>query len=168
MKYFLFAMLCLAFSSCDDGNIEASALTVDPSQLFTCDNTRPFPLYNITQNEVMILNLSQNLLGEDITVDIPKTATLNSGQLVYRSFSDNVNKTFFCAAVQPIDPVAQSEFVSTGGVASIETRANLNEAGDTISFTHTINLLNVNLAQDDKEIRIENLLYGFIEIPKAN
>ena len=167
MRYFLVVMVSFVLSSCDDGNIEASALTVDPSQLFTCDNTRPFPLYNITQNEVMILNLSQNLLNESITGDTPKTATLKSGQLVYRSFSDNVNKTFFCAAIQPIDPVAQSEFISTGGVASIDTRANMNEAGDTLSFTHTINLLNVNLAQGDKEIRIENLLYGFIEIPKV-
>lgn len=168
MKYFWSILVLLVFSACDDGNIEASALTVDPSQLFTCDNTRPFPLYNITQNEVMILNLSQNLLSENVTGDTPRTATLNSGQLLYRSFSDNVNKSFFCADIQPLDPVAQSEFVSTGGVASIDTRANLNEAGDTISFTHTINLLNVNLAQGDKEIRIENLLFGFLEIPKAN
>lgn len=168
MKYFWSILVLLVFSACDDGNIEASALTVDPSQLFTCDNTRPFPLYNITQNEVMILNLSQNLLSEEVTGDTPRTATLNSGQLLYRSFSDNVNKSFFCADIQPLDPVAQSEFVSTGGVASIDTRANLNEAGDTISFTHTINLLNVNLAQGDKEIRIENLLFGFLEIPKAN
>lgn len=168
MRYFLVATVLLAFSSCDDGNIEASALTVDPSQLFTCDDTQPFPLYNITQNEVMILNLGQNLLSETVTGDTPRTATLNSGQLLYRSFSDNVNKNFFCAAIQPLEPVARSEFVSTGGVASIDTRANMNEAGDTISFTHTINLLNVNLAQGDKEIRIENLLYGFLEIPKAN
>lgn len=161
-------ILWFFFAACDDGDVRVSALNVDPTTAFSCDLTNPFPLFNIDQNEVLILNLNNNLLIPQVTTDTPRTATLNNGQVIYRFFTDNVNQNFFCNDVPPLDPRPVEEFVSNGGVAEITTRLNTNEAGDTLSFIHEIRLINLSLEQDNRQIRREELFFGFLSIPFSN
>ncbi|MDT8415868.1 MAG: hypothetical protein RQ735_10900 [Flavobacteriaceae bacterium] len=162
---FILPIVCF-FIACDDGDVSVSSLNIDPSTAFTCDVQNPFPLYNIDQNEVLILNLNNSLFAPQVTGDVPRTATLNNGQVIYRFFTDNVNQGFFCSVIPPLDPKPVEEFLSTGGIAEISTRLNTNELGDTISFTHDVVLLNLSLEQGDRQIRREELFYGFITIPK--
>lgn len=151
--------------ACDDGDVKISALNLDPSTAFSCDASGTFPWFNIDQNEVLILNLNNNLLVPQVTGDTPRTTTLNNGEVIYRFFTDNVNKNFFCNDVSPLNPRPLEEFISSGGIAEISTRANTNELGETISYTHEITLQNLSLAQDDRQIRRESIFYGFITIP---
>lgn len=157
--------LLLFLIACDDGDVKISALNLNPATAFSCDPAGAFPLFNIDQNEVLILNLSNSLLVPQVTGNTPRTATLNNGEVIYRFFTDNVNQNFFCSDVIPLDPRPVEEFISNGGVAQISTRANTNELGETISFTHEITLQNLSLAQDNRQIRRESIFYGFITVP---
>lgn len=157
--------LIFFFIACDDGDVKISALNLNPAMAFSCDPLGTFPWFNIDQNEVLILNLNSSVLLPQVTGDMPRAVTLNNGEVIYRFFTDNVNQNFFCSDVPPLDPRPVEEFISNGGVAQIATRANTNELGDTIAFTHEITLLNLSLEQDNRQIRRESLFYGFITIP---
>ena len=126
-------------------------------------------LFKINGDEALILTLQTGVLQNGIIGDTTVTTESSipgQSKLVYRIFSDNVSKNYFCDEIPPVTPVVTEEIDAEDGLVIIETTVN----ADSTAFDHVIKLSEVSLVNEAGE-RITDLTisdFGEISTPIDN
>lgn len=116
--------LCM-FLSCSDGNLQIEAVDFDGGSIQFCDegqeDTETTLFFKINGDEVLILALQANLIGNRPSTN-PITTNIGSGSsLTYRLLSDAVDQSYICGDVPPVSPTVVEEIPATGGTVQITT-----------------------------------------------
>lgn len=95
--------------ACDDGDLQIETLDFDSATIQVCDNNpveanETNLLFKLNDTEALILELPATALKNEVSVeqiDLSVSAT-GPTKITYRTFSDQVAKTYFCSEV-PVD-----------------------------------------------------------------
>ncbi|HET8885271.1 MAG TPA: hypothetical protein VFM70_02855 [Salinimicrobium sp.] len=122
-RYIQIFLLCLIFSSCDDGDIIVTNFDFgEDENLRYCESGNTKVLYKINNDNFESLSL--NFINNDFsgtTEELEENEILEfhldeNNSVVYRTYSNNVPDNYFCNAIPPTEPEVLEEFWSTGGV----------------------------------------------------
>lgn len=135
----LFALLLTAACavSCDDGDIIVTDFEFEDQNLQWCgdeDNQVFFKINNNNVHEAIALTLDftragENLLFEEEILEGESFPINETNQVIYRTFSEEVEASYFCNQIPPVSPTVQEEYRSTSGGEIIITSV-LNNAED--------------------------------------
>ncbi|AKA34057.1 MAG: hypothetical protein CMH48_10855 [Muricauda sp.] len=171
MKKLVCALSFLLFAACSDGDLQIETIDFDSVAVDNCGdlNDEITTLFKINGDEALILTLQSGVLQKGIVGDtVVTTVSTIPGQskLVYRIFSENVSKNYFCDEIPPVSPVVTEEIDAEDGMVIIETTVN----ADSTAFDHAIKLSEITLVNDAGE-RITDLTindFGEISTPIDN
>lgn len=154
-RVLLIFILCL-FNSCDDGDLVIETIDFNDTSITFCESTTTISstlFFKLNTAEALILELQSGVLKNEVSADTIKSAIPGQSQLVYRTFSDDISKNYFCDAVPPISPTVVEEFEGEGGEVFITT---VQSESDTTVYEHKIELSGVSLV-NSKGLRITDL-----------
>ncbi len=154
-KVVLLLALCLSFS-CDDGDLTIETIDFDDAAIMFCETsptTASTLFFKLNTTESLILKLQTGVLRNEVSEDTITSSIPSQSQIIYRSFSGNVAKDYFCSDVPPLDPVVIQELNAQGGSVKIFTTQS---PTDSTVFEHNIRLNNISLVNDKGE-RITDL-----------
>lgn len=124
-KIFISALLLIAITSCDDGNLTVQSIDFEviPAQKCNVNNL----IYKLKDTEALILELPTTAFVDDITpANIPTIININaSNRLVYRSFNGTAAAGNVCGTILLSTPNVVEEWVTTSGTFEITTTANV-------------------------------------------
>lgn len=124
-KYLGLLFLVLLLNGCDDGDVTVEAISFDDVTASSCGDSDV--IYKIKSNEVLFIKLpiAEAFKNEITPVGSPRTFAIgNTVQVRYRSYSGNVSSQNICPnVIQPISPIATTEWVATDGTIEITTTA---------------------------------------------
>lgn len=160
-----FLFLIVFVTGCDDGDLSVTTFNFTSQNLSKCaDNTF---IYNVNQNEVMILDIPLNNFANSQTAeDEPRIYTLNpSDRLVYRLYSGTVNNTVLCSDFPVSEPHVIDEWTALAGATiEITTFANPDENNGGIlgisGYTHHIVIKDVIFKKGNSEMIYEEYVFG--------
>jgi len=168
--FFLIFVVC----GCDDGDLSTTTFN------FTSQNLNKCPqgtfLYNVNQNEVLLLDIPLNNFLNAQTIDEngdiqPISYTLNSSdKLVYRLYSGAVNNTLLCSDFPTSDPSVLDEWTALpGATIEITSIANTDSENGGIleisGYTHHIVLKNVIFQKGDNQMIYQQYIFGNYTTP---
>ena len=149
MRILFALMLLLLIISCDDGDIQIETIDFDSASLEFCEaetTTGSTVFFKLNTSEALILDLQSGVLKNEAS-DGPITSTVpDQSQITYRTFSDNISKSYFCDDIPPVTPTVVEEIIAEGGEIFITTVQN---ATDTTQYDHTIELSGISLVRDN-------------------
>lgn len=154
MKQVLYLSFLALLVSCNDGDLSIETIDFDSVDLETCESTvttESTIFFKINDDEALILTLQSGVLKNEVSEGEIESTVPGQSQLVYRIFSDQVPKNYFCDAIPPIEPMVTEEIEAESGSVFIST-----VALDTETFEHTIRLDNVSFITGTDE-RITDL-----------
>ena len=151
----LSSLLLPALVACSDGDLQIEIIDFDQEAMEFCGtaDTGTELLFKIRDNETLILDLQSGLLKNEASGDTLLSAIPGQSRLVYRTFSDNVSKSYFCDAFPPASPTVAEEITAGAGNVRIFTTRN---SSDTTRYDHDIRLEGVSFVNEAGE-RITNL-----------
>lgn len=126
MKRLLAFLTACGLLSCDDGDLTLERLNFDDTAVETpCGELLLFKIGESRQESLMI-----ELQGEsaELFSSIPDGGTTrqytinnNSVKALYRIFDGDVNRSYFCNDIPPVEPLVIEEWYATGGTVEIAT-----------------------------------------------
>ncbi len=157
MKKFLFSSILFVLFSCDDGDLQIETLDFDSATIQFCTTivaNEPNLLFKLNDSEALILQLPAGSIKNEPTTDAIQSNVSANGpsQIIYRTFSDNVTRSYFCSAIPLTDPTVIEEIIAEGGTVSITTVL----SADGSNYEHTIELSEISLLTSENS-RITNL-----------
>ena len=152
LAFLLLPMLGLA---CSDGDLQIEVIDFDQQTMQFCGtaDTSTELLFKISENEALILDLQSGLLENEASGDTIFSGIPAQSQLIYRTFSDDVDKAYFCDPFPPATPVVSEEILAGAGNVRIFTSRN---EADTTLYEHNIRLEGISFVNEAGE-RITNL-----------
>lgn len=137
MKRFSYLLLAhLLLVSCDDGDILVSSFNFDDSSLEICNGAKKneFVAYKINSdvNEAISYNFISDAFSLSKETPTPITIKLDgeTNILVYRKFTDKIDKSYFCNTIPPSGVSVIEELVIKEGNAIISTKIILEDDND--------------------------------------
>ena len=112
MKRVLFIFILCFLNSCGDGDLIIETIDFNDTSITFCESTTTTSstlFFKLKTTEALILKLKSGLLKNEVSTDTIKSAVPGESQLVYRSFTDDIAKNYFCDAVPPISPTVVEE-----------------------------------------------------------
>jgi len=158
MKNLLILLLCLALSSCDDGDLQIETINFDDSDIQYCGSTVTTGttlFFKIANSEALILTLASGTLknaASEGEIEYPISSTT---VLTYRIFSANVTKNYFCDVIPVTEPMVLEEIEAQSGSVLITTTEIID--GENTSYEHTIRLSGITLINSSNNQRITDL-----------
>ncbi|MDO5105380.1 hypothetical protein [Capnocytophaga sp.] len=154
----IFALLIVA---CNDGNLGVETIRFDNSDVLSCksDTTATF-LFKYNAQQALILELPKDVLENKEKSVTGKIAS--DYKMYYRTFSEAVNTSYFCADYPPTMPSVVSQFQATGGNISIVTKPIYNETTqELLRYDHLITITDlVILNADGNKIVDSDFIFG--------
>ncbi len=155
MKRLLLLFLFIGFYSCSDGDLQIDVIDFDDVSIQFCEtqttvNSTIF--FKISGDEALILELQAGLLINETSTDTIRSAVPTQSKIMYRLFSENVSKDYFCSDIPPITPSVVDEVLAEAGevlITSIQSQT------DTTLYEHSLVLKDITLVNDRGE-RITN------------
>ncbi len=147
MKQGLLFCCWLLLLSCDDGDVQIEGINFDSATVQSCDalvTTATRIFFKINQDEALILNLPDNVLKNEVSIDTIRSAVPAESKITYRIFSGTVAKNYFCDAIPPSTPIVVDEIEAENGEVRVVTK--LNEDG--VTFEHKITLNGISLVTE--------------------
>lgn len=152
----ILSLLILLLYSCNDGDLQIETIDFDSESIQLCEPTPDITstiFFKINSKNALILDLQSGILknedsGGEIISPVP-----GSSQIIYRTFSDDVSKSYFCDAIPPPSPTVLEEISAQGGSVFITT---VQSQADTTLYEHTIEFSGVSLINSNGE-RITDL-----------
>lgn len=99
-------------------------------------------IFKYKDNKVLLLDVDPLLFENNATLpNTPRVRTIDiNNKVVYRVFNGNLNTSFFCSAITPVNPILNEEWIAQNGVSgtSGEIRVETVQVGS--SYVHTIKL----------------------------
>lgn len=148
-------MVLLMFS-CNDGDLQIETIDFDSEDIQFCD---PIPeisstiFFKINSKNTLILELQDGILqnedsGGEIISPVP-----GSSKITYRTFTEDVSKSYFCDDIPPASPTVLEEINAEGGSVFVTT---VRSVVDTTLYEHTIEFSGISLINSKGE-RITDL-----------
>lgn len=138
MKRLLFFSFLALLISCDDGDLQIETIDFDSVAVLDCGNIdvgKSNLLFKINGDEALILTLPSGVLKNEVSETEISSEVPGGSQIVYRLFSDDVTKDYFCAEIPLTGPTVVDEIEAAGGSVLITTTTT-----DSITFSHQISL----------------------------
>jgi hypothetical protein len=158
MKNLLILLLCLALTSCDDGNLQIETINFDDSDIQYCGTTVTTSstlFFKIADSEALILTLASGTLKNEASVGEVEYPISSNTKITYRIFSANVTQTYFCDVIPVTEPTVIEEIEAQSGSVLITTTEIVD--GDNISYEHSIRLSEITLINNSNNQRITDL-----------
>jgi len=170
VHFFLIFVIC----SCDDGDLSTTTFNFTSQNLNKCPQSTF--LYNVNQNEVLLLDIPlNNFLNAETTDENgeikPISYTLNSSdKLVYRLYNGSVNNTLLCSDFPTSEPSVVDEWTALPGAkVEITSIANMDSENGGIlgisGYTHHIVLKNVIFQKGDNQMIYQQYTFGNYTTP---
>lgn len=140
---------------CSDGELQIEAIDFDDQAIDFCGTatTQTELLFKLKGSESLILELQSGLLQNEITGDTLLSPIPSQSQLVYRILSDNVNDSYFCDPIPPVEPSVVEEVPAEAGAVYVFTSQS---PTDSTLFEHRIWFKDVSFVNQAGE-RLTNL-----------
>ena len=145
--------LCL---SCNDGDIQIETIDFESAAIDFCETSTDISstfFFKLNTSEALILDLQSGILQNEPSESTIISSVPGQSQVTYRTFSDDVNKGYFCDQIPPVTPVVVEEILAEGGEVLVTT---VQSENDTTIYEHTIQLSGISLVNSQGE-RITNL-----------
>lgn len=158
MKNLLILLLCLALTSCDDGDLQIETINFDDSDIQYCGSTVTTSstlFFKIVDSEALILTLASGTLKNEASAGEVEYPISSSTTLTYRIFSASVTQTYFCDVIPVTEPTVIEEIEAESGSVLITTTAVVD--GENTSYEHTIRLSEITLINNSNNQRITDL-----------
>lgn len=159
MKKIFCCSFFILLLACDDGDLQIETLDFDSATIQVCDNNpveayETNLLFKLNDTEALILELPATALKNEVSVEQIDLSVSASGptKITYRTFSDQVAKTYFCSEVPVTEPTVLSEIIASGGSVFINTVM----GSDSTKFEHTITFSEISLLTSE-DVRITDL-----------
>jgi len=152
---FAFAILMLIIS-CNDGDIQIETIDFDSASLEFCDTettTGSTVFFKLNTSEALILELQSGVLKNEASEGTIISTVPGQSKITYRTFSDNIAKSYFCDEIPPTTPNVVEEILAEGGEVFITTTQN---ATDTTQYDHNIEFSGISLVRSNGD-RITDL-----------
>jgi hypothetical protein len=130
MKKFLFLFLCaISFSSCDDGDIIVTSFDFDAIALDNCGEVGDYVFFKINNENLEAISLSLGTNDEIYLTTQDRSYPLNGSTsfVSYRTFTDEVDASYFCSNVPPSQPLIVTDFFGGSGEANLQVTAVLDD-----------------------------------------
>lgn len=154
------------FVSCDDGDLVFDSLNFTSSSIENCNSL----YFKINNNELLLIDLTNpsnnevSVLNPNAPLNQEQILTTNSvNTILYRTYSDKLNKNIICGNIPPANPVVVEEYVSNSGALIKYVRRNnvtFNNNKATVTYNYTINFQNLTLSNGTAEIKYEDYAFG--------
>ena len=154
-SYLLFLGLCISLlMACNDGNYTVERITFQGTELYSCtgDTTTTF-VYKTQGKEALILKFPNGTLSNK--VDSISGNIGNGYTLLYRTFDNAPNNTYFCTSPPSVSPKVLSEVQAQGGTVSIATRTIVDTVAGTVKYKHLIRIKDLLITNENGERLIE-------------
>lgn len=150
MKRILFCLLLVLNFACDDGDLQIEILDFDDATIQVCDPVTAGEanlMFKLNSTEALILELPSGTIKNEATTETIESAVTTNGptKVTYRTFNDNVSKTYFCSEIPLTTPTVVDEIIAEGGSVFITTV--LSDDGN--NYEHTIELIGISLITSD-------------------
>lgn len=166
MKKLFILLLLLSVLGCDDGDLQIAGIDFDAAAVDFCDSpltSETTLFFKLNEQEALVLELQAGLLQPEATTEPLSSAIPGQSQVTYRTFTDAINRSYFCASIPPRDPDVLLDVTAAAGEVLVSTVRN---EVDTTLFEHTISIQNLSLVMENGE-RITDLTtidFGTISI----
>ncbi|VXB74634.1 conserved hypothetical protein [Flavobacterium sp. 9AF] len=165
-NFFLFFVLIITFSSCDDGDITLESFNFENQIIQKCSDN--FLLFKTNNDELLLISIPENVYNATFvaspTNGTPRTITISgNNQIIYRKYSGTVSYNTVCATIPVSSPTVSKEWVATGGTILVETNEVV-ENNEITAHTHTITLNNVNFTSTDNSFSFVSYNFGNYKI----
>ena len=150
------ALLLILFVCCNDGDLQIQTIDFNSATINFCESSTDINstfFFKLNPSEALILNLQSGIL-----MNAPSSGTISSlvpsqSEVIYRTFSGDVTKNYFCDQIPPVDPIVLEEIMGEGGEVLVTT---VQSANDTTLYEHTIELSGITFVNSQGE-RVTNL-----------
>ena len=156
MRILIILAVLALFVSCDDGDLQIETIDFDAASLEFCESETTVSstvFFKLNTTEALILELQSGVLQNEASDGTVTSTVPGQSQVIYRTFSDNIAKAYFCDDIPPTTPNVVEEIIAEGGEVLITTVQN---ATDTTKYDHTIELSGISLVRNNGE-RITDL-----------
>lgn len=143
-KVLLLVILCLIYS-CDDGDLLIETIDFNDASINFCESTTTTSstlFFKLNTSDALVLQLQSGLLVNEASTDTIRSAVPGQSQVIYRTFSEDVDKNYFCDVVPPLTPIVTDEYEGQGGEVLITT---IQSQSDTTVYEHKIELSEISL-----------------------
>ncbi len=157
VKKLLYFILCIAFASCDDGDIIVTGFEFDDVDLQLCNGSgeNEFVFFKINQgvNEAISYNFTSDSFSETTVTTSPIQFDLSDGTntLIYRQFDIAITADYYCSSIPASNITVTEELISSSGMGEIETIIALEDDNDGIDAADEDINGNGNLDDDDTD-----------------
>lgn len=163
-RFFSFLVLAILFAGCDDGDLQEVSFEFDTTAAKACNKDESdFYLYKTTDKRALIIQIPEDSLINEVTLDEPRTIEISStNQLIYRVYSGEVSDNTICSDFPAASPVVVEERIADGGTILITTTAIKNDiqtdgSTEITGYLHTINFIDVTFDIGDGVQRNESI-----------
>ena len=165
-KVFLLLTLLITLS-CNDGNLDIASFEFE-EKVNTCGdiNITMYRLSPSGQKEALIVTLTDQQIKNDDTVVLPVSVTENGPYTVTdRVFASEVNSSYFCTVVPPVEPKVLKNWKGVSGTIAIQNNKVFDEDGVTvIAYEHIVVLHDVVLKSGDESLIFnDTYLFGVFQ-----
>jgi len=162
-------MLSFVIFGCDDGDLSVTTFNFTSQNISKCTNNTF--LYNVNQNEVLILDIPNANFRNSQTVNeagniVPRVYTLSSSdKLIYRLYNGSVNNTLLCSDFPASEPSVSEEWKALAGAKiEITTTENIDSENGGIlqisGYTHHIVLKDIIFQKGDEKMIYQQYVFG--------
>jgi len=165
-KVFLLLTLLITLS-CDDGNLDIASFEFE-EKVNTCGdiNITMYRLSPSGHKEALIVTLTDKQIKNDDTVVLPVSVSENGLYTVTdRVFASEVNSSYFCTVVPPVEPKVLKNWKGVSGTIAIQNNKVFDEDGVTvIAYEHIVVLKDVVLKSGDESLIFnDTYLFGVFQ-----
>jgi hypothetical protein len=165
-KVFLLLTLLITLS-CNDGNLDIASFEFE-EKVNTCGdiNITMYRLSPSGQKEALIVTLTDQQIKNDDTVVLPVSVSENGLYTVTdRVFASEVNSSYFCTVVPPVEPKVLKNWKGVSGTIAIQNNKVFDEDGVTvIAYEHIVVLKDVVLKSGDESLIFnDTYLFGVFQ-----
>ncbi|NNF18796.1 MAG: hypothetical protein HKN61_03395 [Flavobacteriaceae bacterium] len=160
MGRYLIILSALLFSACSDGDLQIETIDFDGESIQFCDSqttTESDFFFKISGDQALILELQDGVLNNEVSDGTIVSTIPSQSRLIYRIFSDDVSKSYFCDDLPPAEPSVLEEVEAAAGEILVTT---IQSESDSTQFEHNIVISNISLVNDKGEritdLRISN------------
>jgi hypothetical protein len=162
MKKILTLIACILLISCDDGDFDVPAFEFGET-VYNCplkDNS--YTLFRLSDSEALIIIVTTSQIKNEVSAT-PITTSINSSNVVYRTFNGDVSESYFCEDIPPLAPSVLSNWTGVTGDSSaiiIETTEELDNTNTLTGYKHTIRFQNLTLENGNSSLVYAEELFG--------
>ena len=167
MKKLFFLFSFLITLSCNDGNLDIASFEFEEKVNVCGDiNITMYRLSPAGHKEALIVTLTDKQIKNDDIPVLPVSVAKNGSYTVTeRVFESEVNSSYFCTVVPPVEPKVLKNWEGISGTIAVQNNKVFDEDGVTvIAYEHIVVLKDVVLKSGDESLIFnDTYLFGVFQ-----